>query len=117
MPVRSWKTDTVEVAFLRGSMYAGQLETISFLSVADTSVARHSAGLTCAAAMSKNGSFSAATLSPAKATPPPALSNLRRESPPRPPPVGPCTMRTPFELPRRIGSCHAKGPPTSDPVD
>src|SRR6478735_1482523 len=117
MPVRSLKTEEVDVAFLRGSMYAGQLETISCCWLADTSVARHSAGFTLAAATSKSGSFNAAMLTPAKATPPPARSKPRRDRPPRPP-VGPCTIWTPFAHPARlVGSCHAWRRSTSDPVD
>src|SRR5690242_17331389 len=75
-------------------MYWGQLETTSFLSVAETSLALHNAGSCWAPATEKNGSFSAARLAPAKATPPAPRSTVRRL---RPAPPGPdiCPPRLP----------------------
>ena len=56
-------------------MYAGQLEMISFFSVADTSFAKHVAGSCWAPETEKNGSFSAARLAPRKAAPPTPLND------------------------------------------
>src|SRR6476620_2939545 len=66
-------------------MYAGQLEMTSFLSVADTSFAKHVAGSCWAPETEKKGSFSAARLAPRKAAPPTPLTTVRRETPPGPP--------------------------------
>src|SRR5262245_56723612 len=122
MPVRSSKTETVESGLWIGSMYAGQFDTISFLSVADTSVALHVRGSCCAPETEKTGSFSAARLAPTKATPPAPLKTVLRE---RPAPPGAAAIGTPCSRPVRIVSRdrgHDKGfrtgfaPPRRNPV-
>src|SRR4051812_23373378 len=80
MPVRSWNCWKVPFGFFLGSMYCGQFEMISFLSVAETSFAVHDNGSCSAPSVLKNGSFSAARLTPAKAAAPPPLSRPRRDS-------------------------------------
>src|SRR3954469_18477673 len=81
MPVRSVNTDAVDVDFLRGSMYAGQFETMTFFSVSERSVARQSAGACLAPETPRSGSVGAARLTPAKATAPPPWSSPLRVSP------------------------------------
>src|SRR3954447_26050319 len=55
---------------------------ITFLSVAELSVPTHDAESTVAPSTPKNGSFSAAALSPTKATAPPPPITPRRGTPP-----------------------------------
>src|SRR4051794_32992201 len=102
-------------------MYAGQLLMITFLSVAEMSVPTHDAEKTVAPSTGTNGSFSAAALSPTKATAPPPLMTPRRVNPrplaggtgPSWSAGGPGVMRF---LPTSRGSCHAGAPPTRDPA-
>src|SRR3954453_20790731 len=101
MPVCFSKTDKVEPGLWIGSMYAGQLEMMSRLSVADTSGAKHVAGSCWAPETEKKGSFSAARLVPTNAAPPTPRTTVRRETPPGPP-----AMHTPSTADSvRIVSC------------
>src|SRR5689334_10582306 len=94
---------------------------ITFLLVAEMSSPTHASELTVAPSTPKNGSLSAARLTPAKATAPPPLSKPRRVSP-RPRAVGtgsswsgggPDVMRS---LPTSCGSCHGGAHSTRDPA-
>src|SRR4051794_2145242 len=120
MPVCCSKTADVELFLRRGSMYAGQLDTTSFLSVDETSVPSHDAESTRAPSTPKNGSLSAAALSPTKATAPPPRSTPLRVAPRCPDGAGPSlsgggpdVMRS---SPTFCGSCHASDPATRDPA-
>jgi hypothetical protein len=86
MPVSRMKVWNVPFCFLRGSMYAGQLLTMSLLLDSETSLAMHLAGSCTPLGVSKNGNFKAARLPAAKAAPPAPRSNVRRDSLPMPNP-------------------------------